>query len=88
MGITGTDVSKEAADMVLAGLGPSLAEFQIQAPAWGATPISPFIIASVLIMPLGGAGCKLGWCKTVNARMLTSRVVVETPGFDDLAGLL
>jgi hypothetical protein len=38
-------------------------------------------------MPLCGTGCKLGGGEPLEARMRASRVVVETPGFDDLARL-
>ena len=38
-------------------------------------------------MPLRGAGCKLRWVEPVEARVRASRVIVETPGFDDLARL-
>ena len=38
-------------------------------------------------MPLCGAGCKLGAREPLEARMRASRVIVETPGFDDLARL-
>src|SRR5271166_433291 len=39
-------------------------------------------------MPLCGAGCKLPGGEPVEARVWASRVIVETPGFDDLARLL
>jgi hypothetical protein len=38
-------------------------------------------------MPLCGAGCKLGGREPLEARMRASRVVVETPTFDDPARL-
>lgn len=38
-------------------------------------------------MPLGGAGCELGWCEPVEARVWPVGVVVDPPCFDDLAYL-
>ena len=39
-------------------------------------------------MALVGAGCELGWCEPVKARVGSVGVVVDPPFFDDLAGLV
>jgi hypothetical protein len=38
-------------------------------------------------LALFGAGCELGWCEPVEARVRPVGVVVDPPFLDDLAGL-
>jgi hypothetical protein len=38
-------------------------------------------------LALFGAGCELGWCELVEARVPPVGVVVDPPFLDDLAGL-